>query len=105
MRLCPRCLPTKNKKGPRTWPGAFFERALLNVRAVGDGVLGFRGRGRQLHAERERALVPKNAQLDGLVLVFALGGKLFAQLADGANTVAVERSDDVAGFDSRLFRS
>src|SRR5262245_9654795 len=70
-----------------------------------DEALRAGSRGRQLDGERNFALVAQNAELYGLVFVlrFTLGGKLLAQVADRANALAIDRSDDVAGFESALF--
>src|SRR5438552_5008310 len=77
---------------------------LLNVGTARDEVLGALGWDGQFNAERYRALVAQNAQLHGAVLVLTLRGEFFAKLADGADALAVQRGDDIPGFQAGLFR-
>src|SRR5690349_23454383 len=79
-----------------------------DICAMGDQALCTRSGSRQLHDHRNFAFVAQNAELHGLVLVlvlrFPLGGEFLAQIADRANALAIDRSNDVAGFYARLFR-
>src|SRR6266478_3003794 len=93
----------RNKKAP-TEPGAFAKLPpRLDAGATRDEALAARGGRGQLNGQRDLALVPQKAQLDGPVLIIALCREFFAKLADGANTLAVERGDDVTGFHASLF--
>src|SRR5258708_11355452 len=77
---------------------------LLNVGTARDEALGALGWDGQFNAERYRTLVAQNAQLQGAVLVLTLRGEFFAKLADGADALAVQRGDDIPGFQAGLFR-
>src|SRR5690242_15407983 len=72
-----------------------------------DEALGAGSGRRKFDGERDFALVAQDTELHGLVFVlvlgFALCGKLLTQVADRANTLAVDRSNYVASFEPALF--
>jgi hypothetical protein len=72
----------------------------LNVRAFGKDVLFFVLLCGQLHGKFQFALVAENAELDAFL--FVLREQLFAQLAGTADSVAVQRGDHVADFQTCL---
>ena len=58
----------------------------------------------QFHGQAHLAAVAQYAEFHVAVLRIPLGRKFFAKLAQRVDALAVEGSNDVAGFDSRLFR-
>src|SRR6266851_4647013 len=77
---------------------------MLDAGAARDEALGTRSWGWQLNSKRNLALVAQKAELHGPVLIVALCGEFFAKRPDGANALAVQRSDDITRFHAGLFR-
>src|SRR4029077_7782606 len=89
--------PCRHRKSPE-WA------VLLNVGAMRDEALAALRWGGQLNRKRNLTLVAQNTELNGPVLILALGGEFLAKLPDGADALAVHRGDDIARLHPVLFR-